>query len=117
MAIVLASLSPAMPQPCLKDGDAIAGEFRYVETRHHDRQVRQAFVVTEQPFCFAPVIWPESHLVHGRWIQVHWSDERMPDPAPGSAITMVVEDCNEPGTTWHIGDIVCNARLISRDGM
>ena len=115
IAATLATLmQAAAPQSCLHDGDTVTGEFRYVVTRHHDGEQRVPFIVTEQPFCFSPVIRPDEADVQGRWIQIHWSDDSTHDPATGTQTTVVVETCNEPGTTWHIGDVVCDARLVSR---
>ena len=117
IALTLAAAIQAEP-PCLKDGDRVEGEFRYVETRHpNGTRLRHPFVVTERPFCFAPVIWPEAPTVHGRWIQIHWSDEQARDPTPGDAVAVIVDDCNEPGTAWHTGDVFCDARLVSREPM
>jgi hypothetical protein len=116
IAATLATLMQAtIPQHCLRDGDIVTGEFRYVVTRNHDREQRVPFIVTEQSFCFSPVIWPDGPDVHGRWIQIHWSDDMTHDPAPGVQATVVVETCNEPGTTWHIGDVICDTRLVSHE--
>jgi hypothetical protein len=116
MAAALAiTLQSAAVPACVRDGDTVEGEFRYVVTRHHGEDQHVPFVVTERPFCFAPVIIPAEPSIQGRWIQIHWSDERTVDPAPGDAVTMTVQDCNEPGTSWHIGDIICDARLRLRD--
>ncbi len=116
IALALAAMAQTATQaPCLKDGDTVEGEFRYVESRHpNGTRLRQPFVVTDTAFCFVPVLSPETSPVRGRWIQVHWTDPGTRPPAPGDGVTVVLGSCQEPMTAWHTGDIFCDARLVSR---
>jgi hypothetical protein len=105
---------------CLRDGDTISGEFRYVESRHpNGTNLRYGFVKTIDPVCVIGELGdaPKPYVVQGRWVQISWSEEQIGQPVPGDQIT-VSANCFEPMTAWHLGDIVCtNARLISREPM
>ncbi|WP_183252641.1 hypothetical protein [Brevundimonas basaltis] len=106
---------------CLRDGDSVSGEFRYVESRHpNGTNLRYGFVKTVDPVCVLGEAGAtgEPYVVQGRWVQISWSDEMIGDrPFPGDQVE-IAADCFEPMTAWHLGDIICiNARLISREPM
>ncbi|NBW06835.1 MAG: hypothetical protein EBR82_02280 [Caulobacteraceae bacterium] len=107
----------ATPAPCLRDGDVVEGEFRYVEAGLHAGRGRaiEPFVVLNDPVCVIPSVSLDPPVVRGRWIQLGQPiGQDRPWPAPGAVIRVVVQDCHEPMTNWHIGDIFCDARLVSR---
>jgi hypothetical protein len=106
---------------CLRDGDRISGEFRYVESRHpNGTNLRYGFVKTVDPVCVIGEAGENGsrYVVQGRWVQVSWSEDQIGNrPYAGDQVE-ITADCFEPITAWHLGDIICiNARLLSREPM
>jgi hypothetical protein len=117
IALALAAVAEITPPaPCLRDGDTVEGEFRYVEAGPHAGQDRviEPFVVLNEAVCVMSSVFRDPPVVRGRWIQLGqpFGQDR-PWPAPGAAVRVTVEECHEPMTNWHIGDIVCDARQVS----
>jgi hypothetical protein len=106
---------------CVELKGPLEGEFRYVESRHpNGTNLRYGFVVTPEPVCITDMYADGFQAqISGRWVQVSWSDEQIGDhPQPGDLVRVAVNDCFEPSTAWHLGDIICiNAKLVHREPM
>ena len=120
LLLSLAIQGPALGT-CVELRGPLEGEFRYVESRHpNGTNLRYGFVVTPEPVCIdATLEGGSASKVLGRWVQVSWSDEQIGNqPQPGDLVEVAVNDCFEPHTAWHLGDIICiNAKLVRREPM
>jgi hypothetical protein len=122
LASLLAGLSVGQTQPsCLRDGDRISGEFRYVESRHpNGTSLRYGFVVVPEPVCVVAES-PETgelYVVRGRWIQISYADEQVGGHPHAGDIVTITGNYSEPHTAWHLGDIVGSAvRVIAAERM
>jgi|GEM_PF-3374542 len=113
-----AMIQTEAPLPCLRDGDTISGEFRYVESKHpNGTALRHGFVVLNEPVCFSSALNDPPVPVSGRWIDV-FGELDSSGVQPGDGVTVEVSDCFEPMTAWHLGEINCvHARIVTRDPM
>lgn len=109
------------PQGCLRAGEALSGELRYVESRHpNGTNLRYGFLVTPEPVCVVvESIEPaEPYVIRGRWIQISYADDQIGGhPNPGDQIVITANYDDVP-TAWYLGDFTAfNARIISREPM
>ena len=105
LALAAIAASLAGTSPCLRDGQSIEGEFRWLETRHvgNGQYLRYPFVVVDEPVC---VDDPREGRKWGSWVQV-----ALPDPSAARRVPLgdrvrVSGAWSIPFTAWHIGDLI-----------
>ena len=112
IALALAfTLQDPAAEPCIRNGDQLEGELRYVETRHPTGYlIRVPFLHLDHARC----VNGEMGHAEGRWIQLSAADgHAFSSIQSGSNIVVEADDYEPPLTAWHIGDIIAfDARLV-----
>ena len=109
LLLLAAAADPPQMSTCLKDGQEISGEMRWVESRHvgNKSDLRYPFLVLEKLSCFDG----DQGRVFGRWVQLGLSKDEMKGLKTGYTITVKAKFM-VPASAYHIGDVVAMDAVI-----
>ena len=110
LALLLAAAAdPPQMSTCLKDGDELKGQIRWVDSRQPGAKadLRFPFLVLDKLSCFDTA----QGRAFGRWVQLGLSKDEMKGLTAGNTLT-VKANFSIPTNAFTIGDVVAMDAVI-----